>query len=497
MSAAALPGRPVSAWIDGADRPERPPLARDLECDVAIVGGGIIGLTSALLLQRAGARVAVLEQRRIGDGTSGNTTAKVTSLHGLTYASLASQHDQETARAYGEANEYGLQQVVDLAEELAIDCDLRRKPAYTYTEDPAERGKIEDEVSAAQALGLPATYTEETDLPFGIAAAVRFDEQAEFQPVKYLAGLAEALDREGQTVYEHTRVVGAKGTGVETEAGQAVVAERVIVATHLPFIDRGLFFARSHPERSYALSVRLDGPVPQGMYLSTESPAHTLRAIPWADGERFLVGGESHPMGKGDSVESYRKVEAFARRRFKVASVEHRWSAHDHRPEDGLPYIGAATPFSDRVLTATGMRKWGLALGTAAAAILRDAVDGRQNPWARAFSTRRLPTVRSAPQMLKHSVEDGMHFFGDRLRRSQDGADLAPGEGRVVGDGLGQKAVHRDEHGVVHTLSARCTHLGCIVRWNAAEHSWDCPCHGSRFDASGEVLTGPATRPLK
>jgi glycine/D-amino acid oxidase-like deaminating enzyme/nitrite reductase/ring-hydroxylating ferredoxin subunit len=462
-----------------------------------VVGGGIVGLTTALMLRRAGADVVVLEGRRIGAGTTGNTTAKVTSLHGLKYARLAREQGTETARVYAEANEFGLKQVVELSDELEIECDLRRKPAYTYTEDPSELETIETEVESAQAAGLRAIFTEETDLPLDVAAAVRLDDQAEFQPVAYLAGIAAALDRDGQAVYEGTRAVAAGEEGVETDSGRRVGAEWVVVATHLPFTDSGLFFARSHPERSYAVTARLESPVPQGMYLSTERPAHTFRAVPWQGEELWLIGGESHEVGSGDPVASYRALDAFARERFGVVSVEHRWSAHDHMPADGLPYIGRATPLDDRILTATGMGKWGLALGTAAGAILRDAVEGRENPWAPHFSPRRLPPVRSVPRTLEHDLHDGFHFFRDRLRRGGNVEKLAPGEGRVVGDGLGQKAVHRDDASVLHAVSARCTHLGCIVRWNAAERTWDCPCHGSRFEATGEVRTGPATKPLE
>jgi glycine/D-amino acid oxidase-like deaminating enzyme/nitrite reductase/ring-hydroxylating ferredoxin subunit len=488
--------RRISPWLDGIDRPPRPTLDRDLRVDVAVVGGGIVGVTTAHRLQRAGVSVAVLEGRRVGDGVSGHTTAKLTSLHGLTYASLASAHGIEVAGAYAAANQAGLEATASLVEELAIDCDFRRKPNLTYTEEAGERDSIEDEVRVANAAGLRASYLEDTDLPFAIAAAVRVDDQAEFHPVRYLLGVAAALDDPEPSVYEHTRAVGVSGGAVVTEGGHRVEAERVIVATQLPFLDRGLFFARAHPERSYALTVEATGPLPQAMYLSTESPAHSLRAVRWDGRELLIVAGEAHRLGAREPDRCFEALERFARERCGATAVVHRWAAHDYMPEDGLPYIGRLWPGSDQVLTATGMRKWGLAMGAAAASMLADRVLERENDWSGVFDPWRVPPLRAAKPLLEHNVASGLHFLGDRLRRGGSADELAPGEGRVVGAGLAQHAAYRDDAGVLHELSARCTHLGCIVRWNAAERTWDCPCHGSRFDTRGQVLSGPASQPL-
>jgi glycine/D-amino acid oxidase-like deaminating enzyme/nitrite reductase/ring-hydroxylating ferredoxin subunit len=491
----ALPGRAVSPWLDGAAHPERPALGRDLEVDCVVVGAGIVGLTAALALRRGGANVVVLEGRSVGAGVTGNTTAKLTSLHGLVYDALAGKRGAEGARAYAEANEYGIERVAAIADELGIECELRRKPNFTYTEDPGHRDDVESEVAAAQEAGLAAAYTTDTDLPFEVAAAVKLDDQAEFHPVKYLLGLAAELDRDEQRVFEHTRASGASGNGVTTTDGHRVRAERVILATQIPFLDRGLVFARARAERSYALSVRVAGRAPQGMYLSVETPTRSLRTLPWDREELLIVGGAGHELGRGDAVESFAELEEFARRSFEVEAIEHRWAAHDFVPEDGLPYVGPVQPFSDRVLIVAGLRKWGLAMGTAAAEILADEILGCHNAWAGVFDPWRLPPPSAAPTVIRHNAEAGFHFFADRVRRPPLG-DLAPGEGRVVGDGRKQKAVHRDRDGTLHAVSARCTHLGCIVRWNGAEQTWDCPCHGSRFDPQGEVLNGPATGKL-
>jgi glycine/D-amino acid oxidase-like deaminating enzyme/nitrite reductase/ring-hydroxylating ferredoxin subunit len=493
-----LSGKPISPWLDEEEEPPaRPRLERDLAVDVAVVGAGLIGLSTALELQRRGLTVAVLEGRSAGSGVSGNTTAKLSSLHGLTYESLLSTQGTEAARAYAGANQWGIDQVERIAGELGIECDLRRKPNFTYSEDPGRVEALEAEAEAARSLGLPASFTEVIDLPFEVAGAVRFEDQAEFQPVAYLRGIAAALDAEAPTVFERTRAVGVDGSAVRTEAGPAVDARRVVLATQIPFLDRGLFFARAGVQRSYATSVRIRGELPAAMYLQAERPGRSLRSLRWRGEELLLVGGESHELGHGDPGERLESLQRYAHERFDVVGFEHVWSAHDFMPEDGLPYVGRLWPLSDRIWVATGMRKWGLAMGTAAARMLADALTGEPNDWAGSFDPLRLPPLRSAPGLVRHNADSGVHFFADRVKPGRRADDLAPGEGTVIRDGLSQRATYRDEAGALHAVSARCTHLGCIVRWNAPERTWDCPCHGSRFTAGGEVISGPATRALE
>jgi glycine/D-amino acid oxidase-like deaminating enzyme/nitrite reductase/ring-hydroxylating ferredoxin subunit len=493
--------RYLSYWLKSAETQARPPLSEAQTVDVAIIGAGIVGLTTALNLARAGASVALLEARSVGSGATGYTTGKLSSLNGLIYAALWDSFGEDTARVYGEAGEKGIRTIADEVARLEIECDFRRKPNFTY----AASAKIDDvarEAEVAQRVGLPATLVEGIDeLPFEVGAAVRFDDQAEFHAVRYLEGLARAAEDAGCSVYEGSRVVRVKRGSpcqVETEAGPVVGAERVIVATHLPILDRGLYFARTHAERSYALLARLRGEVPAGMYLSDESPAHSLRPVRTPDGELLLIGGESHKAGQDDPPERFAALEAWAREHFEVAAIEHRWATHDHLPHDGLPFIGRLTPFDGQILTATGFRKWGLAMGTTAAEILAQLALGDEHEWAQSFDPGRVDVRHGAASMLKQNADDGAHFFLDRLKGRIGRHQLGSGEGAIVGSGLGQRALYRDDDGHLHSLSARCSHLGCIVNFNAAERTWDCPCHGSRFDpVDGSVLEGPAVRPLE
>jgi glycine/D-amino acid oxidase-like deaminating enzyme/nitrite reductase/ring-hydroxylating ferredoxin subunit len=489
-----------SYWAKSAPRAEYPSLSRDLDCDVAVVGAGIVGVTAALQLAVDGAKVALLEARELGSGATGYTTAKLSSLHGTIYSELAGSYGDDTARAYGEMNEAGVRAVAAYADELGIECDFRRKPNFTYAESDSERSTLVAEAETAQRLGLPASFQPDSDeLPFPIAGAVRFDDQAEFHPLKYLHALAASAAEQGCVIHERTRVTSVKHgdpSVLELESGGTVRAGHVILATHLPINDLGFFSMRNHPERSYAMLVEIGGPVPQGMYLSSESPTRTLRAVPTEDRELLLIGGESHRSGEGGETERYERVERWARERFDVLSVAHRWATQDHIPNDKLPFIGGATPRGDTILAATGMRKWGLAMGTSAAAILADRIAGRDNRWADTFDPMRLHPLAEGRSLAKHGLATGVHLVLDRLTKRGSADDLPPGQGAVVGSGLAQRAVFRDETGELHSVSARCTHLGCIVAFNDAERTWDCPCHGSRFGIDGEVLEGPATSPL-
>ena len=491
-----------SLWIATTEEPGFPALDAPLEVDVAVLGAGIAGLTTALLLKYAGVRVAVLEAGGVCHATTGHTTAKVSAQHGLIYDTLSSSFGSDGARAYAQANLGAIDVIEAVVREHELDCDWERRPAYAYTEQDSNVKQIEQEVDAAREAGCPVSYTEQTDLPWDVKAAVRFDDQAQFHPRRYCLGLARLIDGDGSHVFERTRAVDVEDGSpcvVKTERAD-VRAAFVVLATHLPFLDQGAFFAKCHPEREYALAVELDQPVPKGMYISVEQPTRSIRQHPLGDGELLILSGDSHKTGQDDDTEQhYDALRQFAAERFAMRSVAYRWSTQDHMTVDQVPYIGRLRRTSERLYVATGFNKWGMTGGTLAGVVISDGILGRENPLTELFDPNRVKPLASAKEFVKENVNVGKRFVGDRIakRSSVSAEELAPGEGQVGSVGGRQVAMSRDEAGVLHAVSARCTHLGCIVNWNTAERTWDCPCHGSRFAQDGSVIEGPAVTALE
>jgi glycine/D-amino acid oxidase-like deaminating enzyme/nitrite reductase/ring-hydroxylating ferredoxin subunit len=485
-----------SLWVATTEPGHFPTLPGDEAADVVVVGAGITGLSTACLLAEQGASVVVVDAGPICAGATGYTTAKITSLHGLTYAGLADRLDGDRARLYGEANEAAIGELERLVTAHEIDCGFERRAHLVYTTDPSSASSVEQEAEVAASLGLPASSTTQTDLPFDVAAAVRFDNQAQFHPRAYCLGLARAIESAGGRVYAHTRARDVDGDTrvVATDHGE-VRGDAVVVATHLPINEMGAYFARTVPWRSYALAVMVEGDRPREMYISADSPTRSLRTA----GEHLIVGGEGHKVGEAhDTAEHYRNLEQWAREHFGVTDVAHRWSAQDWSSADGLPYIGRMAGHDDGVYVATAFKKWGITHGTVAAMLIRDLIAGRDNPWLDVYDATRVAPKQSLRGVISENVSALKRLVSGRRAAGDDATvdALSPGEAAVVlvdGDPI---AAYRDDEGKVHAVAAVCTHLGCHVTFNPAERSWDCPCHGSRFTTDGAVLEGPAVDDL-
>ena len=495
-----LPGRPASVWLATTPETSYEPLAGDTSAETIVVGGGIAGLTTAALLAEAGRSVALIERDRIGVGVTGHTTAKVTTQHSLVYDSLAEEHGPKTARQYAEANRAGMEFVAERVGEHGIDCGFERLPAYTFTESAEEVDDIHDEVRAARDAGLPASFAEDVAVA-DAAGAVKFDNQAEFDPRRYLLALAESFVDAGGRLFEETRATGIDGgpsCRVATEHG-TITAEDVVVATHFPILDRAGYFARQYPKRSYVLAVQATDPPTEGMYYRSGTPYFSARSAD-IDGETLtLVGGQNHKTGQGGSTaEQYRRLASVAREHFDVESVEYRWSTQDYVSVDKIPYVGRLGPLEQNVYVATGFGGWGMTNGTAAGLMLAEKIRGQSNPWLDAFDPLRATVRASAREFVEENADVAKQFAGDWTEglRASELRDLDRDEATVSrqdGDVLG---VYRDESGDLHAVDAVCPHLGCLVQWNDGERTWDCPCHGSRFELDGRVINGPANADL-
>lgn len=500
----SLQGTHESLWIETTAETEYDALDddNDIEVDVAVLGGGIAGIATAANLREAGKSVAVVERDRILEGVTGHTTAKLTALHGLIYSHLLEHFGEQRAQQYAEANQAAIDRVESEAQNRDIDCDFERAPAYTYTESADNRHWIEDEVDAAQRLDLPASFEASTDLPFDTGPAIRLDEQAQFHPRKYLLALAEDIVGDESYIFEHTTATDVEEGDpceVSTDRG-SIRADAVVVATHFPVFDRGArYYERLYPKRSYVLAVRLQNEAPTGMYYNPEEPYFSVRPTSSGDDSMVLIGGQNHRTAHGGStVNRYRKLEQETFDRFDVDSIEYRWSTQDHVSVDRVPFVGRLAPQTERMYTATGFGGWGMTNGIAAGMVLSDLIVDGESEWADVYWPMRFHEEASADDFLEHNTHDVKHYLEDRAQhpRKADLESVERGEGAVLDLDEGLTAVYRDENGDTQTVSAICSHMGCLVYWNDGEQSWDCPCHGSRFDYDGAVLDTPAKSPL-
>ncbi len=498
------PGRHISPWVDTMSSPDLGSTAfRPLAADVVIVGAGITGITTALLLQGAGRRVVVVEARSLAQSVTTHSTVKVTVGHGTLYSKIEKTRGLDAAAAYAEANVAGFETILELARTLEIDCMLEHgHPHVVYAEEPEKAEEIEREAEIASRLGLPAGLSQDVPLPFEVAAAVRFESQAHFHPGRYLAGLAEAFVPEGGTVIEGAWARAVEDDGnvchVETSAGR-LSAPYVVVATQYPFVNRGGQFAWMKPTRSYGIAGVLPDGVRAGMTINAGSPTHSTRTARLSGEELLIVVGEGHEVGHvSETAERWERLRDWARERFGVSDFRYHWSAQEISALDHVPFVGFLSPADERVLSAMAFAGWGMTNGTAAAIMMRDLITGQDNPWAKTFDARRAEKTLPGKEFVKHNVHVGKKWLKDRVGGAPEGSplELQPGEAAILEADGEQTAAYRDEQGELHAVSAVCTHMKCTVQWNAGEKSWDCPCHGSRFDYDGNVLHAPASTPL-
>ena len=428
-----------SVWMD-ADLPRFPALQGNIRTDVLVIGGGMAGILCAHMLKKAGVDCAVVEASGIGQGITKNTTAKITAQHGLIYQRLLKKLGVEKARMYLEANLDAVAQFRALCGDL--DCVYTPEDNYIYSR--ADRKKLDRELEALQILGYTAEFAEHLPLPFSVAGAVRFPQQAQFHPLKFLGAVSAGL-----TVYENTcvRELG-KHTAI-TDHG-TITADSIVVATHFPFLNKhGSYFLKMYQQRSYVISLE-QGQTLRGMYLDEAENGLSFRS----QGSALLLGGGGHRTGKSGG--GWRELEDFARSHYPEAKITHRWATQDCMSLDGIPYIGPYSAQTSNLYVATGFNKWGMTSSMVAARILTDLITGRETPYAAVFSPSRSILQ---PQLGVNAV----HAVGNLLSFS----------------------------------TKRCPHMGCALKWNPQEHSWDCPCHGSRFERDGTLIDNPATGDLK
>jgi len=489
---------PESYWIASTQKTDYMALNSDIKLDVAIIGGGMAGITSAYLLKKEGLKVAVIEADRILQGTTGHTTAKVTSQHGLIYNKIKSSMGEEKAGLYANANEFAINFIGSLVKEKNIDCDFERESAYIYTGSDDYVQKIMDEADTASSLGIKASYIEKIPLPISVKCGVRFDNQAKFHPRKYLLALAKEIPGDGCNIFEKTKVVDIKEGNpcqVITNEGKKVMASNVIIASHFPCYDGlGLYFARMYPERSYVLGIKIKDKFPGGMYINAEEPGRSLRSQRLEDGELILVGGESHKTGQGGpTMIHYENLKNFAEQTFSVLDIPYRWSTQDYETMDGVPFAGHLTSDTPNIYVATGFGKWGMTNTTVSAMILRDLIVKGESPWEVVYTpSRSTPTATTAKNYIVENLNVAGQLIKGKLSPIQGDVEIKNGKAKVIQVEGKRVGAYRDDKGKLFMVDTTCTHMGCELMWNDGEKTWDCPCHGSRFTYEGDIVEGPA-----
>lgn len=480
-----------------------PPLPGSLDADVAIVGGGISGLTAASILARAGRRVILLERDTVASGETGNTTSHLTEAVDARYKTLIRDFGEDGARLVAASSRDAIDWMEAIVREAPIDCGFERLPGYLYTERKTDVEGLADELDAARRAGCAVAWTDHVPLPFPTHGAVRWDHQGQLHATAYLDGLVKHAVTQGLQVFENTRVVGVdEGEPCRVETDRGVVrAAQVFVAASVPVNNRVLLHTKIAAYRSYVVADEYAPAVVNGLFWDTDDPYHYIRTQRVNGHTYLIVGGEDHRTGeKTDTDACYQHLHEYARERLGMMQPSYRWSGQIIEPVDGLPFIGLNAG-SQHVYVATGYAGNGMTFGTLAGMIVGDLIQRRQNPYAALYDATRVKPLSAAYDYVAENVPFPVHLVTDRLTslnvEDRPVQALRPGEGGIFNSDEGKIAVCRDGHGVVHACSAVCTHLGCDVAWNNAEQTWDCPCHGSRFSADGTVINGPAVSDLR
>ncbi|STB41951.1 FAD-dependent oxidoreductase [Clostridium perfringens] len=474
-----------SVWSESCKFRKREALNKDIKTDVLVIGAGIAGILTAYMLKQKGRDVVLIDAAEIASGNTKNTTAKITSQHDLIYSKLITEFGEEKARQYAKANELAIKKYKEIIEDKRIECDFEEKPAYVYSLNEVD--VLKEEVEAAKNLGIDAEFVQEANLPFKIKGAVKFNNQAQFNPLKFLKGISNEL-----VIYENTRALEIKENLVVTSGGN-ITANNIVVATHYPIMNApGYYFMKMHQERSYVLALENTSEI-DGMYIDLNKEGYSFRTY----NNLLLLGGISHRTGENEEGGSYDELRKVAKRLYPKAKEKYYWSAQDCMTIDGIPYIGRYSSETPNIYVATGFNKWGMTSSMVSAMIISDMILEKENDFSEIFSPRRFDLSLSINNIANDLIETAKNFIAQKVYiPSSEIEHIKNGHGGIIEYNGEKVGVYKNKEGKEFFVSTKCTHLGCQLSWNADELTWDCPCHGSRFDYKGRLIGSPATKDL-
>ena len=474
-----------SVWSESCKFRKREALNKDIKTDVLVIGAGIAGILTAYMLKQKGRDVVLIDAAEIASGNTKNTTAKITSQHDLIYSKLITEFGEEKARQYAKANELAIKKYKEIIEDKRIECDFEEKPAYVYSLNEVD--VLKEEAKVAKNLGIDAEFVQEVNLPFKIKGAVKFNNQAQFNPLKFLKGISNEL-----VIYENTRALEIKENLVVTSGGN-ITANNIVVATHYPIMNApGYYFMKMHQERSYVLALENTSEI-DGMYIDLNKEGYSFRTY----NNLLLLGGISHRTGENEEGGSYDELRKVAKRLYPKAKEKYYWSAQDCMTIDGIPYIGRYSSETPNIYVATGFNKWGMTSSMVSAMIISDMILEKENDFSEIFSPRRFDLSLSINNIANDLIETAKNFIAQKVYiPSSEIEHIKNGHGGIIEYNGEKVGVYKNKEGKEFFVSTKCTHLGCQLSWNADELTWECPCHGSRCDYKGRLIGSPATKDL-
>ena len=504
-----------SYWIESTnDERIYKKIDKDYEADVCIIGAGLAGLSTGYYLAKNGLKVIIVDKDEIGVKASGNTTAKITYQHGLIYDYLISEYGEEFALGYYQANKEAITNIKDIIDEEEIDCDFEYASNYIYTTDINDLQKLENEVDAINKLEMKSSDEElketaqlinESELPFKITAGIKTVDQAQFHPRKYMLGLARTIENSGGTIFTHSTVVDVKHEDdyYYTICGdEKIKSKYVVIASHYPFINfPGLYFSKMYQVTSYALGIETSKSEIRGMYLSSNEPTLSFRTAKYGKKRLLIMAGGNHKTGYSpDSEENYgyKFLEKKAKELFPRGKVLYKWNTRDCITLDKIPYIGEFSNLMPNMFVATGFNKWGMTSSNVAANIITDKIIGKENQYEKVFDSTRLKPIKNKDELMNMAEQAVKSFVTNRIKiPKEDISTIEPDNGGILNIDGKKVGVYKTEEGNIYVVNPTCTHLGCLLTWNNQDKTWDCPCHGSRFDYTGKNLYDPAFKDLE
>lgn len=493
----------ISYWIKSTKNNNKPEtLEQDLSCDVCVIGAGIFGLSVAYYLAKKGLKVIVLDKGNIGEGVSSFTTAKITSQHGLIYNYLANDFGTEFAKLYLESNQGAIQNIKNIIDIENIECDFEYQNSYVYTTNLDETQKIEQEADIVNSLGFKANIKSTLPLPFKVASSIEFPNQAQFHPRKYMLGLYNSIIDNKSLIFSHTTAVDVRKDGLFYDTfttTHKITSKHVVLASHYPFINiPGFYFTKMYQSTSYALVVETKQKLFEGMYINIKEPIFSFRTIKEGDKRLLLIAGRGHKTGDEQNVEtSYLDLEAEAKKLFPDCNVLYRWNTEDCITLDKVPYIGKFSNLMPNVYIGTGFNKWGMTTSNVAANIITDNILGIDNKYQDVFISTRMSPIKNRWEVKNIIKQTTSSLILENIKIPDGTLDKIQKDNGAIIEVNGKKVgIYKDSSGNIFAVKPICTHLGCLLTWNNLDKTWDCPCHGSRFDFTGKNLYDPAIKNL-